>query len=104
MPKAEAEKVYAAGFDKVFGAAQEALRDSGAKVEKADKDSGEITAVRKFQLFKKAHFVVKVAKQAKGTKVAASAKLSAWTAGVIDIGKMQRFLQDFFEKLDARVE
>jgi hypothetical protein len=100
MPSSKAEKTYKKDFVELFNAAQQAIIDLGADVESADESTGEIKAVKKFQLIKKAKFTIMVNKTG---SVTAESSMSALTMGAIDIGRNAKFIESFFSGLDSRV-
>lgn len=103
MPEFTSQEVYTQPYDIVFNKAQEALKEMGAKIESADMDAGTVKASKKFQLFKKAVFIITFVKEEKGVKVIATSKMSALTMGLIDIGRNEKFLQQFFSNLYRKV-
>ena len=100
MPSSKAEKTYQKDYSILFNAAQQALMEIGAEIESATEMNGEIKAVKKFQLIKKAKFTIIVNKTG---NVTAESSMSALTMGAIDIGRNAKFIESFFNTLDRRV-
>lgn len=100
MPSSKAEKIYKKDFVELFYAAQQAIIDLGAEVESANQSTGEIKAIKKFQLIKKAKFTIMVNKTG---SVTAESSMSALTMGAIDIGRNAKFIESFFTGLDSKV-
>ena len=100
LPSSKAEKTYQKDYSILFNAAQQALLEIGAEIESATEMNGEIKAVKKFQLIKKAKFTINVNRS--GT-VSAESSMSALTMGAIDIGRNAKFIETFFNTLDKRV-
>lgn len=100
MPSSKAEKTYTKDYNEIFNAAQQAIMDLGAEVESANESTGEIKAIKKFQLIKKAKFTIMVNQNG---NVTAESSMSALTMGAIDIGRNAKFIESFFAGLDQRV-
>jgi len=100
MPSSKAEKMYNKEFFELFKAAQQSLLDLGAEIESINDANGEIKAVKKFQMIKKAKFTINIGKTG---NVTAESKMSALTMGAIDIGKNAKFIEQFFANLDQKV-
>jgi len=101
MPSSKAEKNYEKDFLTLFKAAQQALLNLGAEIESANETNGEIKAIKKFQLIKKAKFIIIVNES--GT-VSAESAMSALMMGAIDIGRNAKFIKEFFENLDNTIK
>ncbi len=100
MPSSKAQKNYNKDFNELFNAAKQSLVALQANIEFANEQTGEIKAIKKFQLIKKAKFSINVDRS--GT-VTAESSMSALTMGAIDIGRNAKFIENFFSNLDRLV-